>query len=353
MTQRRKRRGRERRPSPVPGTGGRRSSRGGPLRVRQPADLLALVPYLLGFHPEESVVAVYLQQGRVILTARVDLPEPEAASELAAELGGLSRRQQAQEVVLVAYSDRLEPARALLAGVLEAWTGARLAEVLQVCASRWWGLLCPGECCPPEGTPYDPGASSVTAEAVYAGMAVRRNRDELEQWVAGPPDADERVLAELADGIAREVAELSPTAAAEQMEHTVRSALAEGCLTERDCLRLATLAVDVRWRDLAWAMITRDDAQQHVRLWRRVVDRTPEALAAAPLCLLGMAAWLDGDGALQNCCAERVARLRPSYSMGALLSEISARALPPSLWDSLGADLQAELGVLAGSRRSR
>jgi hypothetical protein len=52
------------------------------LKVRRPDDLLAVIPYLLGFHPDESLVAVFVRSGRVILTARMDLL-PEADDELA------------------------------------------------------------------------------------------------------------------------------------------------------------------------------------------------------------------------------------------------------------------------------
>ena len=71
--------------------------------------------------------------------------------------------------------------------------------------------------------------------------------------------------------------------------------------------------------------------------------------AAVPL---GMAAWISGAGALLNCCCERLAVVAPDYSMGRLLAEISVRALPPSLWEQLGGEIQAglpeELAPLAG-----
>ncbi len=45
------------------------------LQVRGPADLLAAVPYLLGFHPHESLVIIGLADNRVIVTARLDLTD--------------------------------------------------------------------------------------------------------------------------------------------------------------------------------------------------------------------------------------------------------------------------------------
>ena len=40
----------------------------GPVRLtaRRPADLLAAVPFLLGFHPEESLVALFLDRKSVV-----------------------------------------------------------------------------------------------------------------------------------------------------------------------------------------------------------------------------------------------------------------------------------------------
>ncbi len=49
------------------------------LQVRSVADFLALVPYLLGFHPHTSVVAVAVADRRIAFVARADLPTPGTA----------------------------------------------------------------------------------------------------------------------------------------------------------------------------------------------------------------------------------------------------------------------------------
>jgi Domain of unknown function (DUF4192) len=117
-------------------------------------------------------------------------------------------------------------------------------------------------------------------------------------------------------------------------------------------LLLGLLVTEISLRDLAWALLSPTNAEAHVRLWGGVVAQVPPALAAAPLCLLGMAAWLSGDGALLNCCCERLAQVAPEYSMGRLLADVSDRALPPSMWQQMGGEMQAglraELGPLAG-----
>lgn len=47
-----------------------------PLSLRTPADVIAAVPYLLGFHPADSLVVVALRGKRVVFVARGDLPGP-------------------------------------------------------------------------------------------------------------------------------------------------------------------------------------------------------------------------------------------------------------------------------------
>jgi uncharacterized protein DUF4192 len=83
-----------------------------------------------------------------------------------------------------------------------------------------------------------------------------------------------------------------------------------------------------------------------------VVSRVAPTLSAAPLALLGLAGWISGHGALLNCAAEELSRRHPGYTMGHLLGQISARAIPPRLWQTLGgevhADLRRELARLAG-----
>jgi hypothetical protein len=97
--------------------------------------------------------------------------------------------------------------------------------------------------------------------------------------------------------------------------------------------------------------MSRTPGEDHLRLWATVVACSPPAVAPAPLGLLGMAAWIHGNGALLNCCVARLEQVDPGYTLGHLLADISERALPPSLWDELVTDLRTEVGVVAGNLR--
>ncbi len=334
------------------------TSRSGPepaptrLRVSDPTDLLAVIPYLLSFHPSESVVAVLVRSGRVLLTARIDLPPAEDAGPLADAVTELAAQHGAAELVLVAYSSDPESARPVLARLtaeLEGGARFRLTDAIVVGPDRWWSLRCARACCPPEGRPYEIGSNRLAAEAVYAGMSVHPSRTELEALVNGPDASDWPRLLAAGQATLADLTELAGEQEVELMESTVRSVVAgELVVDEAVALRLALLATDLRLRDLAWAAMTREAVHQHIQLWTDVVAAVPPVLASAPLALLGMAAWIGGHGALLNCCVARLEEVDPDYSMGHLLADISARAVPPTVWDELKVGLQEELGLMAG-----
>jgi hypothetical protein len=130
------------------------------------------------------------------------------------------------------------------------------------------------------------------------------------------------------------------------IQRAVRAALGLDHVDDRRCAELALLTTDVVVRDHAWAMMTRPDAEDHVRLWGRVVARVPPQVSAGPLGLLGMAGWISGNGALQNCCAERLDELFPDYNLGRILAELSERAIPPSYWEEWSSFLRTDLDLI-------
>lgn len=168
------------------------------VRVAGPEDLLAYIPYRLGFEPAESVVAVSLTgpRQRVGLVARVDLddlrlrrPDDEDGPDGAATARWLTDHvvaDGADRAVVVLYTaadptPASSPARRA-AEVLRARLERRLpgVEVWLVTPSGYRALDCtdPG-CCPPEGRSLGALKSSrVAAHMVLEGRTVAGTREE-------------------------------------------------------------------------------------------------------------------------------------------------------------------------------
>lgn len=326
------------------------------LKARRPADLLAAVPFLLGFHPTESLVALFLRSGRVMLTARYDLGDC-----LDLDITDLVEQHQPSGLVLVAYSADTERGRAVLQakadqlGTVSEVHGVELVDLLLVDGRAWWSLVCSSGCCPAEGTPYAPEDHPLSAEAVWAGLVARPDRAAVVATVGGPPAQDWPDLRRVARPISARLGRAGPNDRQDALGRAVVEALPRLDPTRDDrgavglddaaCLELALLVGDTFVRDVACALVTREDAPRHLALWQEVLSRTPPELSAAPLCLVGIAAWAGGNGTLLNACCERLAELDPGYAMGRLLSDVSRRALPPVWWDAMADGLRRDLGL--------
>ncbi|HET9519016.1 MAG TPA: DUF4192 domain-containing protein [Actinoplanes sp.] len=325
-----------------------------PLTVSSPADLIAAVPYLLGFHPADSLTVIAVQDGRVVFVARHDLPDPAIAPDLAEvqtrHVASIVARQGADAAWVVGHgtADRVTPAATLLGADLER-LGVPVIDVLRVTDGRYFSYVCTEPaCCPPEGMPIDTASSVVAAAATYAGCVALPDRESLAAQVdpvTGPERAAMRAATEVAHNRMIALLAVDGAGAAEPAAAAIgRALLRAGRTAVRSAFRryragrqlddveiawLGTLLAHVPVRDYAWERIGDDDWQ--LQLWADVVRRVEAVHLPAPACLLAFAAWRCGQGALAAVAVERARSQDPGYSMAVLLDEVLRSALPPSV----------------------
>lgn len=301
------------------------------LRLTNPVDILSAVPFLLGFHPEESLVVLVLARTRLVVTARVDIgQDPEQLGE---HLSTMAGRHGGDTAVVVGYCADPWYAGRVVEALIQALQPLEVAAALVADGCRWWPHCCSDTCLIDDGTPYDLEVTKVAMRAVLAGMPALPSRAALADSVAGPSKEERAALAGTFREASAVVSDLTIDERATWMsllveEHCVH----QRALTTRQCADLAVLAGDVSVRDIAAERIRVEDAAIHVDLWRQVVGHTIAPFETAPLCLLALAGWVSGNGALQVVCMERAEVIDPDYSLLKVLEEINVRCLPPSAW---------------------
>ena len=315
------------------------------------ADVLAIVPYLIGFHPTDSIVVVALSGRRVVFAARGDLPPARSTAaqrrELAACFAGVVDRQDAAGIVLVGYgeADRVVPSVRAVGDALAA-TGLAILDEVRVAGDRYWCLLCDDpECCPPEGIGFDPVTSEVAAAATYAGQVALPDRAALARQVApleGPATESMRRATLLADGRLERLlaaadesdllgAKALRIAGADAVHDAMESSRHGGRLNDDEIAWLGLLLGHLSVRDHAWRNLTTDDWQ--LSLWIDVVRRVQPDRVAPCASLLAFAAWRAGRGALAAVALDRALRAEPTYSMALLLDQAVRAGIPPSALD--------------------
>lgn len=312
-------------------------------KLSGPGDAIAIIPYLLGFTPTESLVVIALQGPRKRFGPcfRMDLAAAQADYVLA-----LVRHHHFDPVMIFAFSGQREPAGRTLRTVHAKLTdvGIGVLDAIRADGSRWWSMSCGNpRCCSPDGTAYDLETSRVAAEAVLAGLNRAPDRESLRAQFA--PLHRERQEA---------VAEAAAQAAAQQRSDAgpaslVSAALAApSALTIQQIAELAVAVQQIRHRDEAWLLMTRANAHRHLELWRVVMQSVPDALLPPVGALTAFAAWLSGHGVLASHAAERVLEVDETYSMALLVIEALHASLNPRTWDTSRAEHGLGVGVGTG-----
>jgi hypothetical protein len=327
------------------------------VRAGSPAALLRLVPHLLGFMPEASliVIGVAPPRDRIRVTLRYDLPDPPAAdlaAEIAAHALGVLSAQRLTAAVAVGYGSE-----ALVTPVARevreaAWQAAiDLKEFLRVADGRYWSYLCGNEkCCPAEGVPFDATAADPGEAAALAavGDRVLATRAAVAARVAPlggiAAESMRQATRRAEQHVAQLLAKVRKSARLGAARHMIatESLAAVGAMitryresgrftTDYEIARITVALRDLRVRDDAWARMDPSHAEAHQRLWTDVVRRAQPGYVAPPAALLAFVAWQSGDGALANVALDRALADDPRYSMALLLRQVITAGAPPAL----------------------
>jgi hypothetical protein len=145
------------------------------VRLGHPRDLLAAIPYLLGFHPHDSVVVVAFSRRQVALTLRVDVHAVHDAQAVWAQLSRPLSEAGTDALAVVAYADHDAERAVLQFAASSPWP---VLDVLRAHDGRWWSLTCSNgpSCCPP-GERYVPDPAVTAPLAIGTGSPAASRRD--------------------------------------------------------------------------------------------------------------------------------------------------------------------------------
>lgn len=372
------------------------------LRLRDPAGVVAAVPYLLGFEPHRSLVAVGVRDGAVAPVLRLDWEPTDSSRTTRAALSRVDeilRRNECSHALLVAWTE-LDPAELDVRGLrralrLQAPSGStadvsvpgvpvELLDVLVVGPTRFRSVRCTDRaCCPAQGSPRSESTHHpVAAEFVLTGRAPCADRDGLAapdatvtdeeraeaaaaalqaEGDAGTRGYDGHALlrdwcALVADGTAApQPAFAGALAAAWTRDVRLRDACALACLpagaTGAPVLEAseASSALARALRDPGCA----DAVARHGRLYRRIAALVPERHRAVVLAGHAWLAWVSGEGTRAVLLGERALDLDPDCSLAALVVRCLEHGIGPE-WTAVraapgGARRPARAGRISGA----
>lgn len=290
------------------------------ITLRGPATLIASTPHLIGFMPKDSVVAVWLKDGTILVTQRADLkPCLDDPHGFFAPM----RKHQPDEVILMFWDADTSDFDGMVSFTEYAKADVTVRDSLWVKGDRWGSLECAdSECCPPSGRPID-----------------WNEGDEVAGVSPEPVSHRETLIDECKPAGTEHMKPLDPHGIEgwrdKAIDRVIRMWLDRDDYADKTLVKVGRSLHDIRVRDsILWmtADLTPEEKREAYHLISKVC-RLMHPLDAAPaLSVAAILAWTSGDGARGNIACDFALRCDSDYSLAQLVSVSLAAGLPPQAW---------------------
>lgn len=334
--------------------------------LTSPHDLLAAIPFLIGYHPTDSLVIVSLKEDAVGMAMRVDYPalingdgvDTANSSDAYDALIYHLVREGAQGALVVAYvpEDRID-GEEILRNIATALARVEIPvrEALLITNGRWRSVLCAdSECCPVEGRPLPEIASSrIAVEQVADGRPMPyADLEGLADSIAPVPLSSET-------GFMQSVAERridpeSPALHADQRRGAVAvidlasrfiaGSIGRDFATDQELSAKVLGALsDIQVRDFALGSHDETTLDIYWAMWRYLTRIAPSGFVAPVASLLAAVSYEKGEGALAHRALDRSLNDDPAYSLAALLRRVFSAGWPPESFAAMRRDLHPKV----------
>jgi len=321
--------------------------------LTSPHDLLAAIPFLIGYHPQDSLVLVALKDEAVGMAMRVDIPVGVSAEGYDL-LASHFLRDGADGAFIVAYvgAGAVDPENVLIntsAALVRA--GIDIKESLIVRNNRFRSMICSDlTCCPPEGSVIpDLGSSRIAAEHVIAGHPMPfENVDGLVQSIAALPSSFESVWADEVQAFwvssdSEEIQELQRDGATAIIDLVGEYREGRGAQDRELAARVIGRLSDIQVRDFALGSHTDESADYYWAMWRDLLRIAPRGFVAPIACLFAAMAYERGEGALAHKGLDRGLGDDDQYSLAHLLRRVFTAGWPPQSFSAMRIELHPKV----------
>lgn len=328
--------------------------------LTSPHDLIAAIPFLIGYHPTDSLVIVSLKEDCVGMAMRVDYPSLKVANspDVYDSLVYHLVREGGQGALIVAYvpEGRCD-GEEILENISTALARLEIPtrEALLISNDRWRSVLCCDQgCCPMEGNELPEISSSrVAVEQVAEGRPMPYgNREGMADSIASLPLAVDTdfVSCVLAARIDSECENLpiaqreGALAVLDLASRFVAGSLGRDIASDQKLSsKVLGALIDIQVRDFALGCHDEASIESYWTMWRYLLRVAPAGFVAPVASLLAALSYEKGEGALAQRSLDRALIDDLSYSLAALLRRVFSAGWPPESFGAMRRDLHPKV----------
>ena len=317
--------------------------------VKTPHDLLAAVPFLIGYHPTNSLVLISIKSDALEMAMRIDFPinPPEGSYAL---LASHLKRDNAEGALIVAYEPKGNSSgEEVLQNTADAVAHLNIPirELMLVRNGRWRSLLCEDPtCCPPDGQAMEDFESSrIAAEQVANGRVLPyQNSEGLSESISSTQLSKDINWNAQVIGFRIDPEDNDLTAkqrdGAESVLLLADFYIQDGFCKDYDLIaRVLGRLSDIQVRDFALGCHDENTIDAYWAMWRDLTRIAPPKFIAPVASLFAAIAYENGEGALAHRALDRAIEDQPEYSLSRLLRRVFSSGWPPSGFAQLRKEL--------------
>jgi len=328
--------------------------------LTSPHDLLAAVPFLIGYHPTDSLVLVSIKEDAVGMAMRVDYPhavdaEFAAASDLL--IAHLSKEGSGSALLIAYVPEGREDGERVLAELSSALTraGIALQESWLIWQGRWRSTLCEDSlCCPIAGRVLpEISESRIAVEQVAQGRPMPfSDLKELNDSISSLPLAlDAEFIASVNSSNFRDDCmdlqqrqKEGAVGVIDLFSRFVAGSLGEDFAKDQAiCAKVIGRMADIQVRDFALGSHNEATLDVYWSMWRYLTRIAPAGFVAPLAALLAAVSYEKGDGALAHRALDRALEDDSSYSLALLLRRVFTAGWPPESFAQMRKDLHPKV----------
>ncbi|MGP3916330.1 DUF4192 domain-containing protein [Nonomuraea sp. 10N515B] len=307
------------------------------LYLRDTADFLSVVPYLLGFHPTLSLVAVVFDADVFKGVVRFDLPECSVQSpDLADACARIIAQHALPNVLFIGYGPGWQVTPIMDAVFTTATaSGIEIIDAIRCEDGRYWSYVCMDpSCCSPDGVPYDTTSNPAALAAVLAGYAAAPDRETFRQRLAPVVGPDRDAISDATTAArARAVNQLDSTDWFGEGLQRIREGFdhvrAGRPIPADEVAWLGVLLTGIFVRDIALTLCHEYGEELSMQLWVELTRRVEPEFVPAPAANLAFLAMRSGDGALARVAVDRALAVDREYSFANMILWALNEGIPP------------------------
>jgi uncharacterized protein DUF4192 len=311
------------------------------IRLRDLSELVAGIPFIIGFPPTDSLVLYTFRRCPELglsSTIRVNLPRPDHVLLVAEEMAEAVARNEAAVVVAVVVAENGSEHQELIEMLRKTLEDKNIL----LTHSSWVSKIVHGEPWQCYDDPLctdtvpDPQSSALAAATAVAGDTVYPDRETMAAHLA--PDPEEmlayrrKLLSAYRASSTQPYTDEDLQADMEILGHALDKATTSyelPTLTDHQMVRLARALSQGPVKDECLAMALSDEPEAAERLWTVLIRGLPAPDRAEPAFLLAMSAYLRGAGVIAALALKIVMEANPLHRLAVLLDYALQRGMPP------------------------